>query len=96
VAWIYQAPRRRNLRPVVYTVMNLRVRDMRGIPWLADEAPSSEEGLCYMELQGPRELKWAHPDRVVRSLTEDGQMPNVPRERDSVFSATGEVVAVWL
>jgi hypothetical protein len=32
LAWIYQAPRRRNLRAVVNTVVNLRVHDMRGVP----------------------------------------------------------------
>ena len=56
VAWIYQAARRRILRAIVNTVMNLRVHDMRGMPSLADEGINSEEGLCYMELQGPREL----------------------------------------
>jgi len=38
----------------------------------------------------------AQPDRIIRSVTEDGQMPNVQKERDPVYSAASAVVAMWL
>ena len=47
--WIDLAKERNRWRAVVDAVMNLRVRKMQGISWLAENLLASEEGLCFMD-----------------------------------------------